>query len=172
MTTTGVSSSITEHLLQNMSAEDYNTWVRLSDAISFDTYPKIQIDESKLQSYLVDKVLNNIELANKRVSILLEKPAPSCGDFVKIGDKYLRLAIPFGEGVFQYTEAGSFHVSSRGTVSYSGGFCFDYGDTITADSLIATTKLRPGSFWFFSNNDVKGGNGVYFTGNFKVWTLK
>lgn len=167
----GINISISDHLLDNASVEDYKGFFSFSDAVSMGAR-NYEIDETKISDYYRGIVCKNFALATDRIDKLMARERPRCGDYVKIGEKYVRLASDMGDGEYQYTEVGSFHVSENGGVSYSGGFCFDFGSRIDTKKLINADELRPGSFWFFSQNDVKAHNGVWFTGNFKVWALK
>jgi hypothetical protein len=168
---------IINHVKNNTSNEDYNfnTYRGLLD---FDYKIGVSVDLEKLKqnSFLMEKIERNFVLAVERINKKLDFDSPSVGDFIKVKDRYLRIALVFYDDnnnieSFQYTEDGSFYMSENGNCSYSGGFCFDFGGRIETKFLRLTEETKQGGFWFFSQDRAGAHKGVYFKGDFKVWKV-
>lgn len=101
-------------------------------------------------------------------------PGARLGDFIKLpsetGDFYTRIThIWEGDNMLQTGgSAGNAYYLGNGYLSYSGGL--DPG--LKADDLIPTDEKKQGLIWFFSNNESRAHNGVEYSIEFRVFTIK
>ena len=132
-------------------------------------YPKILLKKD-LPSYLINKVLKDINLMELRQKNSLSINKPKVGDFVLIDGIYFRIGLIYPSGKFQVTGSGSFHMHINGFCSHSGGFEWPENyESFHISKLILNEEIKTAHMWFFSNEDAKGHNGVYFNVDFKVW---
>ncbi len=158
---------VEEVLINNINTENYS-YVK---SFIEDYYPRIVLKKD-LPSYLINKVLKDIELLQLRQTNSLKINSPKVGDFVLYNDVYYRLGTKYPSGRFQVTNGNKcgYYMFNDGHCSYSGGFEWPENyESLNISKLVLTNELRTGEIWFFSNEDVKGHNGVYFSMDFKVW---
>jgi hypothetical protein len=168
---------LTAHVKNNTSNKDYN-FDLYRGLLDYDYKTGVTIDLEKLKSnsFLMDKIYKNFQLAEDRVNKKLAFELPTVGDFIKIDGKYFLITHGFYDSnnnleSFQYSEVGSLYMSKDGFCSYSGGFCFDYGGRIKTKALRLKKEKKQGEFWFFSQDYSGASMGVYFLGDFKVWKV-
>lgn len=157
------------HLKNNVSCEDYELSTRNRYIIDHANGYKINID--KAPESLLNIVKENMQIAEEIISNRLKNDKPQIGDFILVNNKhYYRIALNLTEGNFQYSKEQQFYQGGN----FSGSLDIDYGTTLAYKDLKPTGELKEGLFWFFSRNSYNGkkGNGVYCTGNFRVWKIK
>jgi hypothetical protein len=169
MTTFLSNQFIEEHIKLNSSLKDYEPYLNFNKHFQFVGLKLIvNVNEIINTTVLVKMIEKNLILSKQYIHTKLNIKTPSIGDYVKIGDDYVRLTLKIGDE-FQYSNDGSIYLSND-SASYSGGFEFKYGNTIKLNQLSQKPiDKKIGTFWFFSNNNVTGSNGVYFKDEFKVW---
>lgn len=119
--------------------------------------------------YKADLDAQNILILAERQKGLDARTGIGVGDFVLDGDKVLRVAHHWGDGV-QLTDGrygASFYLSTDGHVSFSGGLA----PPIPLERFEASEERRKGSCWFFSQNNAMGHNGWPTEAEFRVFRL-
>ncbi|TQM89800.1 hypothetical protein [Roseinatronobacter monicus] len=81
---------------------------------------------------------------------------PRIGDFIEMTDGSLQRFCNKTKHGMQTTEGGSFHVTSTGTASYSGGL----NPPQMMERIEDTGATKRGRFWFFSHAIAGAGRGV------------
>ena len=157
---------VREVYLNNINIANYEPY-KLKSIVEY--YPKLVLAEN-LPQELIKKVLKDIYHGSNRVNLKKEFKHPTTGDYILIDGQYARIVI-FGDHC-QTTSVGSFFMYPSGNCSYSGGFDAIQIPHIRIDELELTDELEMGEYWIFSNDDVKGNNGVWLEGEFKVWKIK
>jgi hypothetical protein len=91
------------------------------------------------------------------------------GDWVDTPKGQFRIAHDWGDSVQLSSSAGDHHgvYLSVGSASYSGGL----DSPIPVDRLQPTRETRPGTVWFFSENEVRAHNGIYLQADFRVFRI-
>jgi hypothetical protein len=111
----------------------------------------------------------NTELLAKYQKHIDARSFIAVGDFVRDGDKLLRVAHHWGDSL-QLTDGrfgASFYLGRDGNCSFSGGL----NPGISIDRFQPTGERREGSCWFFSEERVEAHNGYHTSANFHVWDL-
>jgi len=109
----------------------------------------------------------NAEILRERMEIYNKKESARVGDFLKLpnGD-YHRFSYNWGDQL-QTSSGGSYYLSV-GSISMGGSL--DSG--VKRDDLIQLDEMREGEVWFFSRNEARAHNGVYFKTHFRVFEVK
>lgn len=135
---------------------EYQELSRLADSQAWAAKYKATID------------VRNIAILADRQAKLDAREGIRVGDFVKDGDRVLRVAHHWGDSV-QLTDGvygGSFCLGD-GYVEFSGGLA----PKIPVDRFTATDERRDGPVWFFSDDFVTARNGYHTKATFRVWVL-
>ena len=163
---------IAEHLSKNMNVVSYQGYIS-TKMYDYDYHKGCTFHLDKLTEGLIKKVEIDFDLAEKAINTKLKFDKPTTGDFIKINGKTFRIALFMSDDEFQYTtKDSSFHLSSDGHCSYSGGFDFSEGSRLNVNDFELTKKRLEGRFWIWSNGYAAGSNDAYLKGDFKVWRYK
>lgn len=111
----------------------------------------------------------DIALLTDRQAARLARPEMLEGDYVQFSDGQTRRVSyvnTFGEGSVQTSRGGSWHISSTGAGSFSGGL----DNSVPYRSLTDTKQWRIASFWFFHHEHRTAFNAVHVKVYVRVWT--
>lgn len=111
-------------------------------------------------------ILNDLQILRERERILNERTGPREGDFIiRLDGTLERFSYDHGEpwGI-QTAKSGSFYLG-RGYTSFSGAL----EPCVPSARIEETGALWPGWVWFFSQDMMGGGRGVYARLAFRVY---
>jgi hypothetical protein len=164
-------TEIAKHLALNINIENYKLHIN-NNMYDYDYHKGVTFHIDKLSENLIKVAETDFKIAEESIQAKLLLNKPTQGDFFRVNGKLFRISQFITDKEFQYSINGSFYLSQDGSCSYSGGFDFSEGSRFNIDDLEITEEKVKGIFWFFSNNNVRAHNGVYFKMDFKVWKLK
>ena len=111
------------------------------------------------------KILADFLMIKSRMALYNERQGARVGDYLKIGDKYLRFVCDYGEKI-QVGQNGSYYLG-KGYLSHSGGCDESYPHA----NLRQTKETRNGSVWVFHADHHSAGYGRTAIQKFRVFEL-